>query len=386
MATNFLHKDLRSITTSSLIAGVGQGLIGIFIPLLLLHRGLQLWQVCGFYALYAFCKIWINFPSIRLVNKYGARFGLITAYSAMALCMLLLTLYIYDGAIWQVLLLALLTALQNSFLWNSQHLHISRVMDLSRKSRDLATMTNLKQAAGIFAPLLGAWIAVQFGAVWLAGFSALIIVLAIIPVWHLDKIGDGHVAVPNLRFDIRHAPLRDVIANFGFNIHSAVGTLVWPIYLAVFIPNFTHIGAVSAVSTAVAVITLHLSARRSDKGKNHTVMMEGIAGSSLVHLARILASSNPLTITFISSLYTIMLDYLCNPWTSLYYAHTKEKGISYITSMEIAGDLAYVSLWLILGIVAYFSHSTFFFTLAFGAAAVAVWLCSLMTKEKIKPV
>lgn len=382
MINKFLHSDLISITISSLIAGLGRGLIGIFIPLLLLGKGLELWQVCGFYVLYALSKLYINYPVTILINKYGARIGLVSGYGSMAGFMVLLTTYMVSGQPWSLLLMAPLMAMQNSFLWNSQHLHISRVMNESRKNRDIAMMANLGRIVGIFAPLIGGGIAIVLGPAWLAGVASIIIMLAIIPVWHLDKLAGGHKTSENLSYSLKHAPVRDLVAEFAFSTHTTAGVMVWPIYLAVFIPNFGQIGIIASIATAISVIIVHFMAKRGDKGKSYQLLVEGTAGSSAVHIGRILASSNPVTITIISALYDVALSYQLNPWTSLYYTHTRKKGINYIMSMEIAGDLAGVLLWGVLGVVAYFYHSNLFFAFAFAFAAVIVWFCLFMTNDK----
>ena len=381
MINKILHSDLVGITISSLIAGLGSGLVGIFLPLLLLNKGLELWQVCGFYVLYALSKLCINYPVTILINRYGARIGLVSGYGSMAGFMVLLTVYMFSGQSWSLLLMAPLMALQNSFLWNSQHLHISRVMNESRKSRDIAMMANLGRIVGIFSPAIGGLVALTLGPAWLAGIAAAIILLAIIPVWHLDTLAGGHRVSENLSYNLKYAPVRDLVANFAFNSHTAVGVMVWPIYLAIFVPNFGKIGIIASVSTAIGVIVLHFVAKRGDKGKSYQVLIEGTAGSSAVHIGRILASSNPFTITVISALYDIALSYQQNPWTSLYYTHARKGGINYIMSMEIIGDLAYVFLFGTLGLIVYFYDGSLFFTFAFGFAATVAWLCLFMRRE-----
>lgn len=163
--------------------------------------------------------------------------------------------------------------------------------------------------------------------------------------------------------------------------YGLVGMMVWPTYLAVFVPDFRTIGIVTTVASLIAVVVLQIAGRRADKGKTYQVLKEGTIASSFVHIIRIIASSNPFTITFVSTLYDIVLGYQQNAWASLYYTHTRKGGINYIMSMEIAGDMAYVVMWGILGIIAYTTGDTSFFTVAFGAAAVLAWLCLLVSRE-----
>jgi hypothetical protein len=316
-----------------------------------------------------------------MINTYGARLGLITGLIATTVFMMLLTWYTASGSVWLLIGMAIAMALQNSFTWNAEHLHISRVMDMSRKGRDLATIESLLRGAGIVTPLIGGFIVAFFGQVWLTAIASVLVALAIIPIWRLDKLAGGHTPITGLRYNLRQAPVRDMIANFGYNAHTLVGIMVWPVYLAVFIPNFRDIGIITTVASFIAVLVLLIAGKRGDGGKTYQVLVEGTAASSGVHIARILASSSPIVITIISALYDIALTYQQNPWTSLYYAHSRKGGINYIMSMEIVGDLAYLTLWSLLGMTAYFVGDAVFFTVAFSFAAIIAWLCLLMHKE-----
>lgn len=64
-------------------------------------------------------------------------------------------------------------AVQNSFMWNSQHLFISRAMNMERKSRDLATIESLIRITDIATPLIGGMIAFLFGQVWLTAIATI---------------------------------------------------------------------------------------------------------------------------------------------------------------------------------------------------------------------
>jgi MFS family permease len=347
-----------------------------------MSKGLKLWQVSAFYACYAFAKLIVNYPSMRLINNYGARMGLIVGLSATALFMILLTFFVETGAIWLVLGMAITLAIQNSCTWNSEHVHISRVMDVNRKSRDLAVIESMLRTVAIFTPMIGGFIVAYFGQTWLTAIASILVMTAIIPIWRLDKLGGGHIKIDNLSYNFKHAPVRDLLANFGYNGHAMVGVLVWPIYLAVFVPSFQDIGVITTVASLIAVILLLVAGKRGDSGKSYRVLVEGTAGSSAVHIIRILASTNPIVVTIISALYDVALTYQQNPWTSIYYAHSKKGGINYIMSMELVGDISYVIVWTVLGLTAYFAGETAFFTAAFSFAAVIAWLCLLMRKEQ----
>lgn len=378
---SLVHKNLIGITQSTLLAGIGKELVGVFLPLLLINRGLALWQVCLFYVGYATIKFLINFPVIMLINRKGAKFGLLYGYGTATVYLLLLTAYVSgysDIAVW---FMPGALALMNAFIWSSTHLHISRVMESSRKSRDLAMIKNMERVVGVATPFIGGFIAAQAGEAWLTLVAALAVAAALFPIWHIDKIAGGHTQANHISYSLKYAPWRDVLANMSYNFHTSVGIMVWPIYLAVFIPNYQSIGIITTIASAIAVAVLHFVGKRGDQGKTHQVLLEGTGTSSAVHIGRIAASSNPLTITLISAFYDIALSYQQNPWTSIYYHHARKRGINYILSMEIAGDIAYLLLWAPLGLIAYFTQNSSFFNFAFISAAIIVWGCMLITKE-----
>lgn len=271
--------------------------------------------------------------------------------------------------------------LRNTFLWSSEHLYVSSAMDNARRSRDLATMANATDGIRVVMPLFGGFIAIALGSIWLTAIAAAVIATALIPAF---RIHSGHnQSDTSLRFSLAGAPKRDLIANFGFGIHASVGIFLWPIYLAVFIPDFRSIGLISTVSAALGVVVVQIIGHRGDRGHTSKVLVEGVSLSSLVHIGRLFVGSNPVAITAASSAFDVALGYQFNPWVSLYYSHTRRLGINYIMSMEIAGDLASLFLWSMLAIVSYISQSNTFFSVAFIGAAAGAWLCLLMTKDQL---
>jgi hypothetical protein len=380
MKYKIMHSSLVRFAQASVLNTIGLSLVAVFLPLLLLNTGLQLHEVALFYVLYAAYKLIINYPATLFINSMGASAGLALGFFSSFLFLVLLTVFLQTQSTLVLYLAPLMMALQNSLLWNSGHLHVSRAMDEARKSQDLATLANLQRAAAVISPLLGGFIAMSLGDYFLTAFASIFTIAA--ACWSLRIDNSSHTKEEEFKYTINSAPARDLAANVGFNISAAVGVLVWPIYLAVFIPNFQTIGVITTVAAAFGVIVLQIIGRRGDKGKSYRVLIEGTAGSSTMHFARILATSNPITITVITALYDLALDYQTNPWTSHYYSHARRRGINYIMSMEIIGDLSYVLLWSILGVTSFLWGSDIFFSVAFTVAGIAVWLTLLISKDK----
>ena len=157
--------------------------------------------------------------------------------------------------------------------------------------------------------------------------------------------------------------------------------MVWPIFLAVEVKTYGSIGVITALAALVAIGVVTVAGRRGDQGHDRRVMKEGVAVSSVVDLLRLIPFGT-FGITVVGVVYRASLAYMQNPWTSTYYHHAKKGGIAYVMSMEIAGDLAYVSLWLTLLALVSFGSATLMFNVAFVIAAAAAWGCLLITKQR----
>ena len=184
-----------------------------------------------------------------------------------------------------------------------------------------------------------------------------------------------------MKYNLSGAPIKDLFANFCFNVETTIGVMFWPIYLAVFLKTFGSIGSIAAIAALASIITTWAAGHRGDKGHDRSVLRQGVTVVSIVNLGRIFAYT-PLTIGIVSSVYQSALAYLQNSWTSTYYYHAKDKGPQYIISMEIACDLAYVAVWsVLLSIILVFSNASTFFDVAFIIAAVAAWGCLLISRQ-----
>jgi hypothetical protein len=353
---------------------------GVFIPLIILQRGAPLWVIASFYVIYACIKLALNYPITRLIQKWGAHIGLGIGFATSGLLLVSILGYSWSGSYWFLLSGATSLAIANAFIWNSQHVHISTVMDETTKSSSIASIEIIGQSLDVISPILGGAIGLILGPISLMGISLLCLATSILPLRKMGKLKTHNSSV-RLRYSLKGAPKGDLFANFCYNIETSVGVMLWPIYLAVILKTYNAIGFITAVAAIATISTVWLAGRSGDAGKDRQVLTLGATISSLSHAMRLLAIA-PLTIAAVSVLYKASLAYLQNAWVSSYYTHAKKYGLQYIMSMEIACDLAYLILWGSLLVTLLISGSpTAFFSLAFITAAVAAWGCLFIGKQ-----
>ncbi len=378
---SLLHKDLVNITVANTLRHFGGALIEVFVPLLLIQRGFSILEVSGFYLVYATFKLIINYQTMRLTNRFGARLSLIIARVAYVAYLLCLVAIVSGKPLEMVWLMACMLAVTNAFQWNAQHIHISRVINMERKGKDIARIDSADMIAASLAPAVSAVLALVLNEQWPLYLAIASIAGSVFWLRDIDREAGGHIPQLELKYNLTHAPKRDLLANFAFNFHSAIGVFVWPMYLALVLGNISSIGIVTTIGALGTVVFLIFVGNRNDNVGTHKVLMEGSIATFIAHLLRLLPAS-AVMISFINIIWMICFRYQINPWTSTYYAHTRNKGMSYILSMEIACDVAYVVLFaLVFLLLSIFTHSVGF-SILFVLAALVSLACTRVTPAR----
>ncbi|HTB49323.1 MAG TPA: hypothetical protein VK712_04550 [Verrucomicrobiae bacterium] len=375
-----LHPNLVHITSALSLQRFSNGLVGVFIPLVILQSGGALWMIAGFYLVHSLVILLADFSAIRFIQQRGAHLaiGIGFVFGALQLGCILG----YANAHSMVFLVAgaISFALAESFGDNARHVYVSSVMELTTKSSSMASMEIVGQAADFLGPLAGLLVGSVLGANWLliAGLAA--ILCAFIPLREMGKL-QVIDQTEELHFSMRAAPLRDIISNISFNVDGTTGRFLWQTYLAVALGTFSTVGGVASITAFITIVTVWVAGRRGDRGKNRSVLRQGVIVTSCINFFRI-AATRAFPIAAVGSAYGASQNYTLNALNSTYYSHAKRKGLQYIVAMEIACDIAYVAVWGILFLVLVISHShRAFFVTGFILAAVAIWGTLLITPQ-----
>lgn len=372
---------MLNITIANTLRHFGGAMVEVFVPLLLLTRGLTLLDVSAFYLLYATVKLTINYATMRVTNRFGARTSLVAARVAYVAYLVCLMVIIDSGITFLVWPMACLLAATNAFQWNAQHVHIARVINMERKGKDIARIDSIDMFAASIAPAFSAVVATILGTIWPLIFAIGSIVLSLVWLRDIDYEAGGHITEKSLQYSLRHTPIRDLVANFAFNVHTAIGGFVWPMYLALVLPNVRSIGTVATVGAVGAAVFLLFVGNRNDAIGTEKVLREGSVATFFAHLLRLIPASVA-SVSVINIVWLLALRYQQNPWTSTYYEHTRAKGMNYILSMEIACDTAYLFLFLLVLVVLYGFGYQVGFALLFIFAAFVSLACTYISPAK----
>ncbi|HEY8109113.1 MAG TPA: hypothetical protein VIF43_03830 [Patescibacteria group bacterium] len=374
-----IQRNLVPITSAVTLQRLSNGMVGIFVPLVILQEGGSLLAIAGYFLLRCLTKLAVSVPSFQLIQRRGAHLALGLSF---ALGVLQLTSILGFSATQHLAFLvagAVCLGLADSLNDNSRHFYISRILKDNAKSSSLATMRIAGQAADLLGPALGGLIGVLFGSSVLLASALIVLATCFLP---LRKMGKLQVLNPNAKtkFTLAGAPRRDIFANICFTADEAVGLLLWPIYLAVVLGSFATIGGVATISALATIIAVWIAGHRGDKGSSESVLRQGAFAMSVVNILKPLAVT-PLSLSFTGSAYNASKEYMLNAWNANYYTRARRKGVQFNLAMEIACDIGYTTVWFFLFIIALLADdSRIFFITAFALSAVIIWGALFITR------
>lgn len=376
-----LQKELVGVTSTLSIYGFASELIGVFVPLLILRNGAALWHVPAFYVVYAVVKLCVNFPIAKyIVQRHGAHMALGAGLCATIGQMLALRAFVEWGSAWWLGLAAAMLACANATIWISQHLHIAAVAESATTSSSVATISVVGQLLSFIAPLVGGLIGSWLGSGALLAFAIACLLTAFIPLRLVGGLEANRLkeqSAEPLRYSLASAPKRDLLANFCWNIETATGAFVWPIFLAVAIASYSSIGIITTVAGGLSIVVMWVAGKRGDRGADRRVLQEAALISSAANIARIFANAT-FALAAITAVYRCSVSYAQVAWSSSYYKRANQMGPQWVMAMEIVCDLAYLLLWSLLLLLSVTVTSHVMFTVAFVMAGVCAWGCLLM--------
>jgi len=308
----YLNELLRRISTS---------MVGLFIPLYILHETGGIINIPIYYGVYAFSALISDYPSAIFIKKIGVDKGL-------ALGSLFRLLFLYSlifaaknhNFFWAS---AFFFGLTQPFDWLPHHYALAKMAQSGKQFSSAASISKIVTRVGsTLGPVIGGFVILWFGFPVLylsAGF--LIVFAAITPFLDkFEKVG-MHISGTEIWQRLKDPGMKKHYFVFGLeNVEALISTMIWPVFLYTAVGSFEKVGSLETISLLVGIIALYLSGRVV-RSKRYLVM---IFGSLLILIAWVgrIFSSNYMVLTVFNISYFIGLSMLWVPVWSLLYKHS----------------------------------------------------------------
>ncbi|MDP9211770.1 MAG: hypothetical protein M3N59_00655, partial [bacterium] len=203
-----IQKKLLYLAQALAVYRFSKGMVGIFIPFVILQGGGTLPMVAGYFLIRTAGKLVLNLHAMRLIRRFGAHVGLATGFAFEVLQLACIFGFVSTQELAFLLLAGGAAALADAFSDNARHLFIPQVMQDESKSSSIATLEIMGQVADFLGPVAGAAIGILLGADWLLVIALAVLSVAYFPLRAMGRVATFDGTEP-IRFTLRAAPKRD---------------------------------------------------------------------------------------------------------------------------------------------------------------------------------
>ncbi|MCR4279850.1 MAG: MFS transporter [Candidatus Komeilibacteria bacterium] len=282
-------RSLYLLNSFRLIERLSGNLLNLFLPVFFYIKfDLSLTTLIAFFILNYTLQALFIIPGAKAINKIGMRGCLLWAIPIGKVY--LLALYFID---WNVLLMSLvalvLANIFRSLYWVPYNTLFARYTVDGTRGRQLGVLNTLFGLTDVVAPLLSSYLIITSGFEGLFISSILIGLLSLWPAYLLPKTREKYSWSYRESwwqiFSRKHG--RFFWAYFGDGAQSAVGIVLWPIFIWLILEGrYEVVGIISALIMGVSLLLNLVTGRYVDKYGHKRLLQAGSLLYSLGWIAK----------------------------------------------------------------------------------------------------
>jgi len=265
-------------------------LVAVFISIYLYQEGYSLIFIALFWVVFYAIKVPFHLPAGLIAARFGPKHGILASNLISAFSMTLLPFVpaygLYPLAAW-----CILQAFSASLYDLCYLIDFSKVKNLQHAGKEIGYMNILEKIATSASPLLGGLLALWFGPEVVMILSAILFLLAALPLLRTGEQTRTHQKLQFRGFPWK-TTRRSLMAEtaIGFDVFAS-GT-VWTLFLVVIIfagdgdEMYAKVGAVSSVALIAALLASYTFGKIIDRRQGRGLLRTGVLLNSFVHVAR----------------------------------------------------------------------------------------------------
>ena len=327
--------DFQRIIVMNTLAGVGMGLVGLFVPIYLLELGNSLTTVITWLLVHhlsllfgAFLAVYIS-NTIGLVRSWYVRIILVT--------ILFIGLFILPSYPNILFALAFISGMESAFFWIPYNILVVRKTEDLTMGSSLAFMSNVGSAVGIVVPGIAALLIVAYGYNILFAIALAFILISIIPVLPLrHEKTDFQFNFSEIRSIIRKNKqfiLPEILDNLGQDAQ-----VLWTLFL--FITSFTvlDIGLLGVLAGLVGMVVTHITGALIDKWNKKAIVRFGAIATTIMWTLSFLVatySPTPVLLYIVTVLRGFALGIFASAYGAIMFNRARGNDAQFLVLREI---------------------------------------------------
>lgn len=370
-----------------MLRAVAANLFSIFVPIYLLKTGYSVTWVCVYFCFYFLVRIFGDIASGLITARIGPKHTWILSHLSNIINLFCL-LWLPHNA-WLFWPSAAFNALGTSFQHIPLHVDFSKIKHLEHNGKEQSYFMLLEKVGAAVGPMLGGYIAAQYGASLAIGLSIVIYVASLIPLLSTPEPVKIKQKIKFKNFPYKKV-WRDIFTHSMQGIDTTVTAGMWPMFMALFIFQggvYEKVGFTSTLSIAVAIFMTYVFGKLIDNAHPLRTFRMTIALDSLVYVARIFTRS------FLGVIGVNIANEVA--YTGAYMAYNKGMyaaaddlpgyRIAYFTIMETVSEFVKGLMWLLLAVLSVLMPTKTALQVCFAVTAVAVLCITLERFRALRP-
>jgi MFS family permease len=318
------NRELNELYASIALRAFAISMTGIFIPIYLYQLGYSFSQIFLFFGLTGLFHALFVFPASKVSSKLGLKHSMFASMPFLILFFLLL--YALENYSIPLVLLALPLGISTSMFWVSYHSDFSRVSTKDHRGSEVGISQILAAIFSVIGPIVGGFILLNFG------FSVLFILVSFLLLGSIMPLFMSHELHQPMEFSLkgffRGQRLRDVFTFVGYGAEMRLGTVVWPLFIFIFIlsEQYVSLGLVSSLALFVALIFTFASGKISDTHNKKKMFRLGVIFTSVVWAVKSFIVT-PLQVFVVDGFYGASQAITHVPFDTMNYERAKKHDI-----------------------------------------------------------
>ena len=351
--------ELAEIYTSMSLRSLGFSIVGIFIPIYLYERGVELQSIFWLFSWIFLLRIPVAFVAAYVVGRAGPKHSI--ALSTLLFILFLVMLLSFTTFNWPLVSLAALFTISNGLFFIAYNTDFSKIKHSKHGGKELGWLYIFERIGGALGPFIGGLLA-SLARPEVTIVAAIAVLLgSLVPLFLTNEPVRLHQHITFRGFPWRRH-VWDAVSLGAFNMDNISSLIWWPLFVAVTVfitGTYAKLGAVVALAMGISIFSAYMFGKFIDGKRGRALLFYGVITNASLHILRPFISTPAGVVAVSTANEPVTLSYRLPLFKAFYDAGDSEEGyrIVYMALTEMIGAFCKAVLCFSLYFAAYWAEA-----------------------------
>ncbi|MBP7006734.1 MAG: MFS transporter [Candidatus Pacebacteria bacterium] len=310
--------------------------VSIFVPIYLIELGYSFQMIMVWMIIHHGTLLIFAFIAVYSSNKIGLVHSLHVRFVLLLLSFLLLTFGLEDmPSLFYII--PILSGAESAFYWIPLNILFIRNTEKESMGKSMSKFIVIPKALSMLSPIIGAFIALQFGFVWLFVFAMILLLFTFVPVLPLKSEKTNFIfswqKVKEIYRNNKKFFIPEVIDNLAEDAMA-----LWSIFIFLELASTLQVGIIGTITGVASLFFTLTIGKLTDHWDKHKLIRIGAVLVSLIWFMNFAIGEffPSKWLFYIATIFaTLSLKVFLVPYSSLMYNQARKDDAQFIVLREI---------------------------------------------------